>query len=272
MLIRFLLILSLILMGGTLFSQFRVVSNGFPISSTPVTGSDTSYVITLSYFDDLTGNSYSALGVQVGYQILTQRQQLYRIDEVITVGIEEISLKVSELDRNGMDTEGEPFGQSITFMPLASSKIPSIPVRTGASSPELHEAIDTWNARVAFSGSMQGSGEPLTTDNTLTGLGTITTPLRADTTILSTRLFVESEFNKRIEQEYVMVVTSSTSSVVLPVTPNENYPIKVYRNIARNTVSLNGNNSDWSLVGSTLFSNRRPLEVGEVIIVNFIKL
>lgn len=117
-----------------------------------------------------------------------------------------------------------------------------------------------------------GGGGSVVTDNTLSGNGSEGIPLKVDTTLIATRTWTETELNNRAEIQLTYYATTGVSSIALPDTPDANYPLKISRMGAVQSVDRGVDTGrDWRIQGSTITPKYRAISAGETIIIQYIK-
>ena len=195
--IRNYVVLFLLLFTTTLQSQnvFRMVTDGAPILEVPI--DDSTYQVVVNLLSDITGGStsYYASGIQTGYQLFTASFQLYDITSVVPDGLFQARLIIRRVNNDIITTNGPPKSQAMVFFPLSTDKLPQVPFSSIAAGPLLQEKISTYNALVsAIAGSADDWGaQSVESDPTLLGTGVIGDVLKADTTILSTKYYTQTQ-------------------------------------------------------------------------------
>jgi len=92
----------------------------------------------------------------------------------------------------------------------------------------------------------------VTSDATLSGLGTISTPLSVDTTLIASREYLANELDDRIEVYKTIVASGNTTSLSIDFLPDTRYPILLFVN---GILWSQDAAADFTLTGSTLNLN-----------------
>lgn len=120
-------------------SQFRMVGSG-----SWGTVDDSTHFSTVTFFSDLTANSFLPTGITDTMLVFTQRGQRYRID---SVGAKTFSTAVLYVVEVGGDW-AKPSGQVLVYEDQGRATVPSIPFGSTGATAKLQEAVVTYNAGI----------------------------------------------------------------------------------------------------------------------------
>lgn len=154
---RKLFTLLLLLVGGSLFAQFRISTESVDSVSAI---NDSTYTVVATFNNDITGSAYYPDSIRVGHWAITQKRQVYRVDSLIRSDATTAKFTLTERDVHGIDTEGPPIQQLMIFDLTAAKKIPSIRLGSGGLNVTLFEAIQTFNSMVVEGGAQGEPGPP----------------------------------------------------------------------------------------------------------------
>jgi lysophospholipase L1-like esterase len=144
---RKIILLALVLVivtSADLFGQFRLASDGFVSQfSNP---NDSTYIVDVDLFSDLTGTGYVPTGITTAYRVFSQRGQLYRISATSNLTFSSARLTLVEIDNDQVNTEGLPTGQIQIFDPGAVGAIPQVPFGTTGATSVLQAAVVSYNS------------------------------------------------------------------------------------------------------------------------------
>lgn len=128
-----------------LSAQFRMVSNGNPVWTTV---NDSTYTANINLQSDLTGQSYTATQVSVGYRIFSTREQVYRISNINGSTFSSVDVTIVEVDNDYVNTEGSPAGQVMVYNPSGKETVPDAPFGSTGATAVLNAAVVTYNAKI----------------------------------------------------------------------------------------------------------------------------
>jgi hypothetical protein len=144
---RKIILLALVLVivtSADLFGQFRLASDGFVSQfSNP---NDSTYIVDVDLFSDLTGTGYVPTGITTAYRVFSQRGQLYRIGATSNLTFSSARLTLVEIDNDQVNTEGLPVGQIQVFDPGAVEAIPQVPFGTTGATSVLQAVVVSYNS------------------------------------------------------------------------------------------------------------------------------
>lgn len=127
-------------------AQFRLAVNGSPSWSSLGGGL---YQATVTFHADLTGNSYAVAGIVDTMRLFTGRGQVFEVDSVWGKTFSQATLRVEYLE----GVSSAPVGQSMVYNPNGSVFIPDVPFGSTGATAQLNQAVVTYNATKAGTGS-----------------------------------------------------------------------------------------------------------------------
>jgi len=157
---KLILSISLICIAFLSYGQFRMVGNA---SGSWITVNDSTYLATVNFQSDLTGNGYLATQIpSSGYRIFTGTEQIYIVTSATGQTFSSAVLTIEEYEGD----HGPPIGQVMCYNPDGKATIPQVPFGPIGATGQMQAAIDSYNARLT-SGIYFGSG-PLNQITTVT--------------------------------------------------------------------------------------------------------
>ena len=110
----------------------------------------------------------------------------------------------------------------------------------------------SWNDIINIPSNVVNAISSVTSDATLSGLGTIATPLSVDTTLIASKEYLANELDDRIEVYKTIVASGNTTSLSIDFLPDTRYPILLFVN---GILWSQDAAADFTLTGSTLNLN-----------------
>ena len=107
------------------------------------------YQATVTFHADLTGNSYAVSGIVDTMRLFTSRGQVFEIDSVWGKTFSQATLRVEYLE----GVSSAPAGQGMVYNPNGSVFISDIPFGSTGATAQLNQAVVTYNATKAGTGS-----------------------------------------------------------------------------------------------------------------------
>lgn len=153
---RTLTFLFFFLTGTFAFSQgFRIASGG--IISWNFNASDTTYSATVNFLTDLTGNSYTPIGITTSnprMEVFSQNGKKYFIQSASNT-LTSSTLRIKQV----YGTAGAPLGQIIVYdpTPMFDGQVPSISVSSSGLTNALLASIVSYNATIGSNSSGSGT-------------------------------------------------------------------------------------------------------------------
>lgn len=136
-------------MAIPMFSQFRMVGVGNWTNPSANT-----YLATVTFYSDLSGNDYIASFIENGYRVFDERENIYEVIGVSGAIFNQATLTIEIItdDNSNVPTTTAPQGQIMVYDSEGRRSVPQVPFNSSGATARLQAAVDTWNARLLGDG------------------------------------------------------------------------------------------------------------------------